>query len=161
MKLDDRLALAALRGVVQELEGNADGAGEVLARVLGGAATPAVAEHAETPKNTTRPAARRPKRKAASRRPAPAAKPRPPEPRRGVVDPDVPELVARLIERHGGTRAAASAIGSSAPMLRAWARGKPALPETIARLRAALEQGRAPEADDAGDEPAGGAGSAA
>lgn len=156
MSLDDRLALAALRGIMLELEGGA-GAGEVLARLmmigsreLAPAGAPAGAPVPPAPvvqrdlkpeKTTKRPAARR--RATKSARPAPAASARPKAGRPGPkVDEsgEVRELVDQLVVRHGNLRAAAKAAGMHEQMLRRWRKknGQGCTPASLAKLRAAI-----------------------
>jgi hypothetical protein len=153
VRLDDRLALAALRGVLGELEGDPDGAGEVLRRVLGGRDVKpdnALPVREVKPQNTTRPAARQ---RVKARRPAPAAAPAPPP------QPEGARLVAQLERAHGDLAAVAERFGFNRELLRRWKTGATGCsPSTLARLRAAVAspptEPAAGQEAEAGEEPA-------
>lgn len=136
MMINDRLALAALRGVVQELEGDPAGAAEVLRRVLAAGPIFVTAEGCVDVDPSPPPAA------AVDRDVKPAnvtARWRPP----GVplVDgAEAAELARRLIEKHGGVVQAARALPTSPAALRRWRKGAPVQAATVERLRAALDR---------------------
>lgn len=147
----DRLALAALRGVVQELEGDPAGAAEVLRRVLGSGpaavawSSPGSPAIAPEPKASPAPADDR------DTKPSNVmARPRPKPPGVPLVDGDeAAELARQLVAKHGGVAQAARAVPTSAAALRRWLKGAPVQAETVAKLRAALE--RPPGDDDRGN----------
>ncbi len=139
--IDDRLALAALRGVVQELEGDPAGAAEVLRRVLGSgpalswssSSSPAIAPEPESSPPPAPPVVDR------DTKPAKASRQKPP----GVplVDgAEAAELARQLVKRHGGVAQAARALPTSPAALRRWLKGAPVQAATVERLRAALER---------------------
>lgn len=156
--IDDRLALAALRGVVQELEGDPAGAAEVLRRVLGSgpalswsrSSSPAIAPEPKASQPTSPVVDRGPPVVDRDTKPAKASRPKPP----GVplVDgAEAAELARRLIERHGGVAQAARALPTSPAALRRWRKGLPVQAETVERLRAALEREDQVEREERGN----------
>lgn len=162
--LSDRLARAALAGIVAEL-----GAADVLARLLG---RPVVADAATTATVTTsQPTLRveqgvvkvttpgkqgRPKPGRPSR-----AKPKAEHKRRGpeVVDEDqadVQRLTVTLIEAHGGMVAAERATSIASAQLARWRDGKvKATPATLERLRDLVAEAKRANAREEEDDDAG------
>lgn len=134
MLTTDRLAVAALRGVLQELEGDPAGARAALVALL--APPPPVVNRDLKPANV---------RSRSSR------KRREPEP-----DAEVVELLEQLVAQHGSQRAVARACGMAFKQINTWLKGR-AHPTVanLRRLRAALEveveadEGEHDQADEA------------
>lgn len=131
--VEARLAAAALRGVLAEVEADPALAGPVLARLLV-APAPVVTATMSGPQ---RPAvvAAPPVKSKKKRRPRAAPVEGPPaadEPTEGA------RLVAQLVERCGSARAAGSQYGFSHELLGRWGRGGPCSPQSIQRLKDAL-----------------------
>lgn len=141
--LVDRLAVAALRGVLLELEGDPGGAAEVLRRVLAPApaAPPLEAPVEATPAPPPAPtvARRDPKpSKAPARRPARTTPTPPNASPPEQAEPEGARLVLALEERHGDLATVASRFGLNRELLRRWKRGTACSPRTLERLRVAL-----------------------
>jgi hypothetical protein len=128
MNIDDRLALAALRGIVSEFDGNAAGAAGLLERLLAG----------DAPKPPEAPQARRAKRPPAA--PTPKAKAKRPKAPPAAEPNEAQGLVRQLVARQGTAQAVAEAYGFSATLLGRWLGGAvQASPASLERLRAAAK----------------------
>ncbi len=163
MSLNDRLALAAMRAIAAELEGDPAGAGEVLARLFGGAPAArsdddaaelgremfVVAAAGGNDDEPERPARRRKRPSRAS-----AAVPRTKKPAATKGGPEARRQAERLVERHGTTRAAGKASGVQEQMLRRYLQGKcSAWAAVLERLRAALDGDDDEPVDDRDHKP--------
>lgn len=134
MILDDRLAMAALRGVVQELEGDPAGAGEVLARMLSRIGPAPVVDRDVKPANIERPA---PRRQRAKRSRPVLADDASGNPARSV-EPEAAALVRAIEARHGMDGACAR-FGLNREVLRRWRGGAACSVRSLERLRIAAE----------------------
>jgi hypothetical protein len=150
-----RLAVAALRGVLAELERDPTDAGEVLARLVGrrdvkpanddaadlGRQILAAAEAGgndhddlDDDEEDTRPAARG--RRATARPSAP-------------VEGEAAQLVRAVVEREGSLNRAAAALATSPGMVRRWLKGLPVKGATLDRIREVAAAEGAESGDDA------------
>lgn len=137
------LATIALRAVVDALQNDEDAARAALVALLAlpdalgtiaRSAAPVGDRDTKPTKTTKRPAARR--REARPARPAPAA----------AID--AAQLVARLVEIHGGDVDAASKAGDFTPSaLRAFLAGGPMTPEDVEEIKGEIAKAEGPKAE--------------